>query len=277
MGRPPKNPNHPLIRLRRALSTPGREMTREDLAKKTGIPAASLRDIERSEYGMSDEIIAKISIATAVDHNSLMNGDDPLRDNFGAPLSSNSAKLEDMAEILVDKATLAFLVSVALDAAAEKGASYQFQFLLQGWLCKTSKMFGLDKLITERLTAELGSFKPGIVPPYFWPRDVKSKILWEEFGKELLTEQESIYADRLAHDPKKAARRKRLDGPPKGDPEEVAFEKEYQHDLWECGQLALQRCKDRRVNLDKSTQAIAFRPKRMPGKRSPSPARTKVG
>ena len=291
--RRPADPNHPLTRLRDILSTETR-VTRELFEKRVGISAKTLKaketgayekkrkkkpDIERSKYGMNALDIAKISIATGVHPQSLINGDDPLIDNSGrSPLSPKSAKFEDQAELLVDKATLAFLVSVAVDAAAEKGVSYLFQFLLQGWLCETSKMFGLDEKITERLTAELGSFKPGLVPPYFLPKDDKSKLLWKEFMEELAKEQLSIYSDRLARDLDKAARQKRfLDKPRKGIPEEVAFEKEYQRDLLECGQLALQRCKARRADQDKVTQPTAVRPKRTPGKRSTSPGQTKVG
>ena len=274
------DPNHPLTRLRGTLS-------REKFAERVGIPARTIKEIEtgkynnkkkRGKYGMNALDIAKISIATGVHPESLAAGTDPLIDISGrSPLSPDSPKLEDWAETKVDKATLAFLVEVAVDAAAKKGASYMFQFLLQEWLCKTSKTFGLDELIRERLTAELGSFIPGIIPPYFLPQDEESKRLWKEFVvDELQKEQFSIYFKQVAHDPKKDARRQRF-VLGIAEPKEAEFKKEIERDLWACVPDALERCKARRVDQDKSAQGSAGRPKQTRGKRSPSPGQTKVG
>lgn len=247
MGRRAKNANHPLVRLRQQLSTPTKLYTRKELARKAGVPEASLKDIEAGKYKMSDEVVAKISIATGVHHQSLQNNGDPLLDWSGSePLSPQSVKMEHLAEILVDKATLGVLVSAALEAATKKGVSYQFQFLLQGWLCKTSKAFGLDELIRGELTAALGSFMPGIVPPYFWPQTPKPKASWNAFVKELLREHKLVEEELLMQDPGKAERRERfLHKPRTGDPKEAEFELEYRHDVAESQRLALERCKTR--------------------------------
>jgi hypothetical protein len=110
-------------------------------------------------------------------------------------------------------------------------------------------VFGQSRLCSQfaTLTAKLGSFVPGGIPPYFWPQTPQSKALWKKFGKNLLKEQMTIYEDRLTQDPTKAAKQKHfLNKPDTNDPELIAWEKEYQQDLAECRELALQRCKARR-------------------------------
>jgi hypothetical protein len=87
----------------------------------------------------------KISIATGVHHQSLLNNDDPLLDSKrhktdtldisgNTPLASKSKTFEHLARVTVDKETLSVLVAAALDAAIEKELSYQFQFLIHGGL-----------------------------------------------------------------------------------------------------------------------------------------------
>jgi transcriptional regulator with XRE-family HTH domain len=88
MGRPAKNVNHPLVRLRRKLSDwSAHKVTRQDLAKKAGIPESSLRDIETGRYKLTPAVATKISFATGVDPQSLLDGDDPLLDLLRQPFS----------------------------------------------------------------------------------------------------------------------------------------------------------------------------------------------
>jgi transcriptional regulator with XRE-family HTH domain len=223
-------------------------MTRKQLGRRTGIPEPSLKDIESGKYKMTLEVIVRIAIATGVHPKSLADGKDPLLDHDGRPLSRNSRKYESLAESLVDNPTLAFLVSVSLDAAAEKGVSYLFQFLLHGWLVKTSELFELTESIRARLTANLGSFMPGGVPLHFQPQAGNAERLWRAFEAELQREVDAIEERRLASDPQKAKRRERwLNTPvPWKGREGIAFEAEYQRDMKASREEALARCRERR-------------------------------
>src|SRR5438445_6877137 len=108
MGRPAKNPNHPLTRLRRILSTPNHEVTRRDLAKRTGIPEASLKDIETGVYKMTREVAMRVSLATGVDPESLMLGDAQLWDVHDLPFTRASKKPQARSEELAASISLLF-------------------------------------------------------------------------------------------------------------------------------------------------------------------------
>ena len=50
MGRPSKNPEHPLVRLRKALSTTTQQMTRAHFSRKVGIPETTIKAIESGTF-----------------------------------------------------------------------------------------------------------------------------------------------------------------------------------------------------------------------------------
>ena len=84
MPRPPKNPDHPLTRLRRLLSDrSGQNVTREVFADRVGIPAWSIRAIEVGMYQMTDQVAARIAEHFGLNKESWLRGDDPLLDVDG--------------------------------------------------------------------------------------------------------------------------------------------------------------------------------------------------
>src|SRR6516162_9079697 len=83
MGRPTKNAGHPLVRLRKALSTPTQEMTRARFSKKVGIPEATIKAIETGKFKMSDKHAAQIAAETKVNPECLLDPSLPLADYMG--------------------------------------------------------------------------------------------------------------------------------------------------------------------------------------------------
>src|SRR5262245_49254688 len=90
MGRPPKNPNHPVTRLRRQISTPANPVTREILAERAGVSAPTLRDIETGKFQLTEAVAERIMLATGVSIQSLLRGEEPLKDIFDEKLSPQS-------------------------------------------------------------------------------------------------------------------------------------------------------------------------------------------
>src|SRR6516165_1419900 len=118
MGRPSKNPEHPLVRLRKVLSTPHQEMTRELFSKKVGIPAPSLKAIETGKYGLTPDVAAQIAAVTNVDPKCLMDPNLPLTDPLGDLFLKGQRPL---AAYLKDEyKDIKALFDAAIDAAEEK-------------------------------------------------------------------------------------------------------------------------------------------------------------
>jgi DNA-binding XRE family transcriptional regulator len=176
MGRPSKNRNHPIVRLRKALSTPNQEMTREMLAKKVGVPVTSLRDLELERYKLTPEVALKISFATGVDYESLLRGDDPLLDLAGDPLSSKSKTWLNDAWGSKDRRTYEVLLGCLLKAAEKKkGLAVKVGLSFSQWIQEASLAFGLDQSVFEEFFALPDGvydqeINTGIIPDCFFPR-----------------------------------------------------------------------------------------------------------
>jgi plasmid maintenance system antidote protein VapI len=191
MGRPSKNPNHPLTRLRRTLSTPNHEMTRKDLSKRAGIPEASIKDIETGVYKMTPEVAMRVSLATGVDPQSLMRGDDHLLDVAGLPFTRVSKKqVLGWSEELTESIFLLF--QTILSAAKEKIAIRQFHFLFDAWISQVVPALGMAKEVFEQLNKIGDRLDPDFsIPDSLLPREVKAKQLWFESRQKLQDELEA--------------------------------------------------------------------------------------
>ena len=121
--RHPKNPDHPLVRLRAALKP-----TREQLAKRTGIPVPSLKDIGRGVYALSSRLAAQISLTTPVNPKSLLLGEDPLLDWNGQPPNPDSPLLPQLESGPSSETTEAIRKSLSGAAEQERKA------MLLDWL-----------------------------------------------------------------------------------------------------------------------------------------------
>jgi DNA-binding XRE family transcriptional regulator len=171
MGRPAKNPEHPLTRLRKALSTSAQEMTRALFSKKVGIPEPTIKAIETGKFKLSDKNAAQIATVTKVDPQCLMDSCLPLTDYMGFPLDGNPVAASFGEDFLDIKA----LVDTALEVAEEKLKQAVFSFLFQRWLEETSEILGLGPSITDKLLERYPNECFDGIPKYFWPKDPKKR------------------------------------------------------------------------------------------------------
>jgi hypothetical protein len=190
MGRPAKNPEHPLTRLREALSTPNQQMTRALFSKKVGIPEATIKAIETGKFKISDKHAAQIVTVTKVDPKCLMDPSLPLTDYMGMSLEGPgkpfAAYFGD--EFLDVKA----LFDTAFEVAEEKRKRAVFLFLFQRWLEETSEILGLGPSIADKLQERYPIECFAAIPKYFWPKDRKKRKEVDKhvkrFEKELTAE-----------------------------------------------------------------------------------------
>lgn len=205
MGRPPKNANHPLVRLRRKLSEwSPHQVTRKDLAKRTGIPEASLRDIETGRYKLTYEVATKISFATRVDPRSLLAGDDPLLDLLRQPLSKDSLEWSQYPGSPKEyREAREQLLGALLDTAEEKKIVRLVYLSFENWLTTTIESFGLDELLTRKLMDRFPSFDPDFVPDEFLPENQRFRDEWlnleHQINREYIRLLDQYEADNPAH------------------------------------------------------------------------------
>lgn len=159
--RKPKNPNHPLTRLREALSTPEKPVfTRRMLADQVGIPVTSIKAIETGAYQLTPEVAIKISMATGVGPHSLMRGDDPLLDLSRKPFSRASQSITERPwtaeDMDLEKHKLLF--TCLLEAAEGKDGKTLLQVTLSFAQWVRDLSFSLE--LGERIFNELKRYGP---------------------------------------------------------------------------------------------------------------------
>jgi len=184
MGRPLKNSDHPLARLRTQLST-SHQMTRAELSKKTGVPEASLKDIELGKYKLTKGIAIKISLATGVSAESLMEGDDPLLDICARPVSKESLRWDYLASAPLYQEARKQLCEAAWECALKRRVGLLMWYSFENWLAKTVRTFGLEALLAEKLTERLGLFDPQEMPSKFRPKKKHLAVQWKRFEEQM--------------------------------------------------------------------------------------------
>jgi DNA-binding XRE family transcriptional regulator len=188
LGRPAKNPEHPLTRLRKALSTPTQEMTRALFSKRVGIPEPTIKAIETGKFKLSDKNAAQIASVTKVDPKCLMDPSLPLTDYMGFPLDGYPVAALFGEEFLDIKA----LLDTAFEVAEAKQKQAVFSFLFQRWLEETSEILGLGPGITNKLQEKYPIQCFGAIPEYFWPKDQKKR---KEVDKHVKRFQKELTAE----------------------------------------------------------------------------------
>ena len=202
MARSPNDPNHPLVRLRAILSTPktkkvpANEMSREKFAKKTGIPAASLKDIENGKFKLSHDAAMKIVGTFGVHWDGLM-GKGPLLDLEGFPFSKNSPKPVYLQPHEEDALEQLCLAAWEVAIANKRGILVEYSFEM--WLLKTFEEFGLKTALSEKLTERLGLFDPNVLA-LFRPKNKQLSKEWENLSAEIDQEQRQVFnEDKMAN------------------------------------------------------------------------------
>lgn len=193
MGRPSKNPNHILVRLRKQLSTENRQCTRTDLAKKTGVPEPTLKDIEVGKFRLTAEMAISIAFGTGASPGSLLRADNPVLDHFGNPVNSGTVSISPFWSHLLYEANRQ-LFSAAFEAAHECEIGFLFLFSFNAWLYKTVKQFekiGLRSALSEKLTARLKFFDPHQMGDMFWPKDATE---WKKQEEKISALQQKLMA-----------------------------------------------------------------------------------
>jgi transcriptional regulator with XRE-family HTH domain len=187
MGRPPKNPNHALTRLREKISTKNQAVTREMLAERAGISAPTVRDIETGRFQLTEAVAQRIMLVTGVSPESLIKGEDPLKDVFGRELSPKSRDELFSMEISHQRAlSMEHMIKFALEATSERKRSVIFGELFREWLPKALTTIGALSTMKKVLTRNLGAFDPEQLPAALWPKDPKTRQMWKNASDELI-------------------------------------------------------------------------------------------
>jgi transcriptional regulator with XRE-family HTH domain len=180
MGRPSKNPNHPITRLRETLS-----LTRAQFAKRTGIPEVSLKAIECGTYKVTKEVAFKVSLATGVHPYCLLKDNDPLVDVLERPFSKNTRKTDYLASTDLFKDVNRQLLEAAMEAASKKERGRLLGYMFNQWLISTCQSLDLVSLVSEKLTERLGLFDPQPIPSEFRPKNRQMAQEWKTFEAEI--------------------------------------------------------------------------------------------
>jgi plasmid maintenance system antidote protein VapI len=186
MGRPTKNPNHPLVRLRKAISTETQVVTRKILADRVGISASTIREIETQRFALTEEIARRLMRTTAVSMGSLMRGDNPLKDLGGNDLSPRSAA-DALGRIsYAEEIGVLDMIYAALQAAKEKNRAAVFVEIFQDWLPKALETIRATEAMRVVLDNRLGAFDPSIVPTALRPKQPKMRQRWNDAHRRLV-------------------------------------------------------------------------------------------
>jgi plasmid maintenance system antidote protein VapI len=157
MGRNSKNPNHPLTRLRKALSTETFEMTREAFAKRYGFSAPSIKAIETGKYNLTPELAARISAVTGVHPQSLLENSDPLIAWDGKEFTIDTSP-ERHAVSEDELETACFLLRKAISVAQMGGRTDRSVLILslfQEWIREIVVDTGIERYFKKHLIVAL--------------------------------------------------------------------------------------------------------------------------
>jgi DNA-binding XRE family transcriptional regulator len=166
MSRTSKDPNHPITKLRRQLSTHSQPLTRQMFAERYGFSAETLKALETGKYKLSPRVALKIAVAVGVDARSLLKNENPLLTWKGQPVTPETKPaLRDL--YLNTNERLEFLVKAAFNAARKhsKGdRSALFVLLFDYWLADVTTELGVGWEFWDELWRSTDRFKLGAKP-----------------------------------------------------------------------------------------------------------------
>jgi transcriptional regulator with XRE-family HTH domain len=195
MGRPLKDATHPLARLRGQLSS-SNQCTRKKLSEKTGVPEATIKDVELGKFKLTTAVAMKIALGTRADPKSLLNGDDPILDFCGESLSESSTSLDYLPESLHAEARRQLFEAV-WDAAVEKARSELLSYSFDNWIATTVKSLWLRGSLEEKITEKVKLFlvDPDEIPS-FRPKNRELAAQWKGVEDKIDQEQVRVYKER---------------------------------------------------------------------------------
>jgi hypothetical protein len=145
MPRKPKDPNNPITKLRRQLSSSTVQLTREMFAKRYGFSVETLKALETGRYRLSEDFAIRIGVAVGVDPNSLLENRDPLVDWHGNPITPETEPALRHLDLNAN-ARLQYLIKAGFAAAKKhpKGdRSALYVVLFDFWLAKVVTELGI--------------------------------------------------------------------------------------------------------------------------------------
>jgi hypothetical protein len=169
------------------------------LSKRTGVPVASLKDIETDRYKITPEVADQIAYAVnGLSPRSLLAGDDPLLDLWGKPFTKDSPGWPEELWGSEDQEVRQQLFLAAWDVAKQKKRSRSIAFNFETWLLKTFQAYGLEDLLIEKLTDRLILFDPSLVPEGVRPKHKRLAKKWDSFNEQIQEEYGRLaYQDRI--------------------------------------------------------------------------------
>lgn len=149
------------------------------LAERAGVSAPTIRDIETGRFQLTEAVAQRIMLATGVSVQSLLKGENPLRNVLGEELSSES--LPDIF-VSAQQASMHDMLAAAIRAAQEKKRAAIFYNLFIEWLPQALAAIDATRTMKKVLNRNLGQgkFEPYLVPEAFQPTDAKMKKRWDE-------------------------------------------------------------------------------------------------
>jgi transcriptional regulator with XRE-family HTH domain len=176
-----------LVRLRRMISTPTDVVTRKKLAQRVGLSASTIREIETGGFKLTPAVAQRIMLETGASTQSLLTGEDPLKDYSGKILTPSSA-VGGMLELYYQHEMNIFaMLEAALKAAKEKHRGRIFYELFKEWLPQAVAAIGATLTMKAVLNRNLGAFDPYHVFEEFQPKDAKTKARWDAAWTRLVT------------------------------------------------------------------------------------------
>ena len=145
MPRRPKDPNNPITKLRRQLSSSNQQLTREMFAKRYGFSVETLKALETDRYRLTQDFAIKIGVAVGVDPNSMLENRDPLVDWHGNPITPETVPALRHLDLNAN-ARLECLIDAGFAAAKKhpKGdRSALYVVLFDFWLASVMKDWGV--------------------------------------------------------------------------------------------------------------------------------------
>jgi hypothetical protein len=154
MPRLPKNPDHPLTRLRKILSTPTFTVTRRHFAEHYGFSLDSVTAIERGIYRLGMPMARRIQESTGVSAGSLILGEDPLRAWDGSTFTAETRPPKGTLDEAGRK-NLVILITKALSASESakynEDRSAEFYVMFLQWLETAMRDIRAEESFWKRL------------------------------------------------------------------------------------------------------------------------------